>query len=208
VITVQQGWQGANVPDAAVGGTTGNLCPGDSYYDWNQWGNANFGTTPDFNIQNQSDLADWPCYAKYYVSFPLSQIPVKKTIVSATLTLHEWGGSDPNQAETSLIQVFTVADNWDPATVTWNNAPLALENVSQTWVAPIPPPGFAGWPGQAYSWDVSLAVAQAYAANQPLRLALYSADGAYHSGKYFTSSDAEDWDAAGRPTLLITYGTP
>lgn len=83
-----------------------------------------------------------------------------------------------------------------------------MENVSQSWVAPIPPPGFSGWPGEAYSWDVSLAAAQAYAANQPLRLAFYEADSAYHSGKYFTSSDAEDWDAEGRPTLLITYGNP
>jgi hypothetical protein len=208
VITVRQGLNGAIVPDAAVGGTTNNLCPGDSNFVWNEWGNANFGSAMDFNVQNQSDLADWPCYAKYYVTFPLSQLPANKAIVSATLILHEWGSSAPDQAETSLIQVLTIADDWNPATLTWNNAPLAMENVSQSWVAPIPPPGFSGWPGEAYSWDVSLAAAQAYATNQPLRLAVYEADGAYHSGKYFTSSDAEDWDAQGRPTLVITYGTP
>ena len=207
-ITIRQGLNGAIVPDAAVGGTTNNLCPGESNYVWNVWGNANFGSAVDFNIQNQSDLADWPCYAKYYVTFPLSQIPANKAIYSATLTLHEWGSSAPDQAEASLIQVLTVADDWDPSTLTWNNAPLPTQNVSQSWVAPIPPPGFSGWPGVAYSWDVSAAVAQAYAENKPLRLALYEADSAYHSGKYFTSSDAEDWDAAGRPTLRIVYGNP
>jgi hypothetical protein len=207
-VTVRQGLNGAIVPDAAVGGTTTNLCPGGSNFVWNEWGNANFGGALDFNIQNQSDLADWPCYAKYYVTFPLSQVPANKAIVSATLILHEWGSSAPDDAEVSLIQVLAIAEDWDPATLTWNNAPLAVENVSQSWVAPIPPPGFSGWPGVAYSWDVSLAAAQAYAANQPLRLAFYEADSAYHSGKYFTSSDAEDWDAEGRPTLLITYGTP
>jgi hypothetical protein len=207
-VMVRQGLNGASVPDAAVGGTTGNLCPGDSNYVWNQWGNANFGNAVDFNLQNQFDLADWPCYAKYYVTFPLSQVPATKAIVSATLILHEWGGSAPDLAYSSLIQAMTVGEDWDPATLTWNNAPLAVENVAQTWVLPIPPPGFAGWPGDAYSWDVSLAVAQAYQANQPLRLVLYEADDAYHSGKYFTSSDIDDWDAEGRPTLVITYGNP
>ena len=37
---------------------------------------------------------------------------------------------------------------------------------------------------------------------------LYSADGAQNSGKYFTSSDAGDWDAEGRPTLRVLLGTP
>jgi hypothetical protein len=207
-ITIRQGLNGAIVPNAAVGGTTGNLCPGDSNYIWNQWGNANFGGALDFNLQNQGDVADWPCFAKYYITFPLSSVPLDKVIVSATLTLHEWGGSDPNVAQPSLIQVLTVADDWIIGTLTWNNAPLALENVSQTWVNPIPPPGFAAWPGVPYMWDVSRAVAQAYAAQQPLRLALYEADSAQHSGKYFTTSEAEDWDAAGRPTINITFGNP
>jgi len=32
---------------------------------------------------------------------------------------------------------------------------------------------------------------------------LYEADSAYHSGKYFTSSDTGDWNEAGRPTLQV-----
>jgi hypothetical protein len=206
-VTIRHKLNGAVVPDAAAGGTTGNLCPGDSNYTWNQWGNANFAGAVDFNIQNQSDIADWPCFAKYYVTFPLTALPPGKAIVSATLTLHQFGGSGgPGQAIPSLIQVMTVAENWNEATLTWNNAPLALENVSRAWVTPMSVP--LVWPGVPWTWDVSRAVAQAYAAGQPLRLALYEADSAYHSGKYFVASDTDDWNQEGRPTLIVTLGTP
>ena len=106
-------------------------------------------------------------------------------------------------------QILTVAEDWDDATLTWNNAPLALENVSQAWVNPRQlSPGESLFPGLAKTWDVSRAVAQAYAQGQPLRLAVYSADSAYHSGKYFISSDTGDWNEAGRPQLDVTWGNP
>jgi hypothetical protein len=41
-----------------------------------------------------------------------------------------------------------------------------------------------------------------------LRLVLYAADGAYHSGKYFTASETGDWNAIGRPTLEVVLGDP
>lgn len=201
---------GATVIDAAVGGTIDaggsgdHLCPGDSNFIWNQWGNTNFAGAETFNIQNQSDVADWPCFAKYYLTFPLDQIPAGKAILSAKLTLYQMGGSDPAQAYSSLIQVFTVRDNWSESSISWNNAPLALENVGQTVVTPTV---FPGWPGIPWNWDVSWAVTQAYAsANPVLRLAMYSADAAIHSGKYFVSSDMQDWNAIARPTLTITWG--
>jgi hypothetical protein len=88
--------------------------------------------------------------------------------------------------------------------LTWNNAPLALENVSAAWVDPLD--SFPGWPGVPREWDVSRAVGEAYAAGTSLRLALYEDDWAYHSGKYFVSSDAGDWNEVGRPTLTVTWG--
>ena len=96
-----------------------------------------------------------------------------------------------------------MAEDWADATLTWNNAPLALENVSQAWVAPRNSPGDV-----AKTWDVTRAVAQAYTQGQPLRLAVYSADSAYHSGKYFISSDTGDWNAMSRPQLDVTWGNP
>jgi hypothetical protein len=152
------------------------------------------------------DVADWPCFSKYYVTFPLDSLPAGQVIHSATLTLHEFGGSQPADAQASLIQVMSVAEDWDEGTLTWNNAPQVFENVSQTWVDPLP--DFPGWPGVPFHWDLSRAVAQAYASGQPLRIVLYSADAAMHSGKYFSSSDAEDWNATARPTLNISWGTP
>jgi hypothetical protein len=210
-VTIRQGLNGTIVPDAGVGGTTGNLCPGDTNFIWNQWGNVNFGDATDFNIQNQSDVSDWPCFSKYYVTFPLNAIPASKVIASATLTLYQFGNAgNPGQALPSLIQVSTVAEDWNEATITWNNAPLALENVSQAWVNPAPPGcgGSVSWPCFPRTWDVSRAVAQAYANGQPLRLALYEADSAQHSGKYFTSSQTGDWNPVGRPTLQVVWGNP
>ncbi|HEX7973051.1 MAG TPA: DNRLRE domain-containing protein, partial [Anaerolineales bacterium] len=198
---------GASVPDAAVGGTITNLCPGGSSFIWNQWGNLSFPGAKDFNIQNQTDVADWPCFAKYYVTFPLDQVPAGKVVLSANLTLYEWGGSDQNLATPSLIQALVVEGDWNENTLTWNNGPRPLENVSQTWVDVFRDVKI-NWPGKAYNWDMSYAVAKALAAGQPLRLALYASDSDYHSGKYFTSSNADDWDAEGRPTLTVNWGNP
>jgi len=204
-VTIRHKLNGAVVADAAVGGTIDNLCPGDSYYIWHEWGDANFAGAPDFNIQNQADVGDWPCFARYYITFPLDALPSGKVIISATLTLHHWGGSNPSQAQPSLLQVLTVAESWDEATLTWNNAPRPQENVVATWVDVDTAPG---WPGTPCTWDVSGAVAEAYAAGDSLRLALYESDAAYHSGKYFVSSDTGDWNEEGRPTLRVSLGAP
>lgn len=192
------------VPDADVGGSTGNQCPGDEYHIWNEWGNRNYGDRADFNIQNQSDVADWPCFAKYYVTFPLDSIPRGKTIVSATLTLHQFGNAGGDQAQSSWIQVLIAEGDWQEHTITWNNAPRALENIGGSWVPRIT--DWPGWPGVPRTWDVAYAVARAYARGEPLRLILYEADGAYHSGKYFVASDTGDWNLEGRPRLDVQWG--
>jgi hypothetical protein len=203
---------GSEVPDGAVGGYTN--C-GDGMDFWTEWGERVYYTFPnstdeygDFNIQNQSDIADWPCFSRYYVTFPLPARPAGMQVVTASLTMHLFGGAgDVKDRTDSLIQVLTVAEDWDERTMNWNNAPLALENVSQRWVQPVR--GAVDWPGIPYTWDIGYAVAKAYATGQSyLRLAVYSADSAYHSGKYFVSADTGDWNAAGRPRLEVTFGEP
>ncbi len=202
LVTVRQGLNGASVVDAHVGGHT--TC-GDGLDHWSDWGEANYAHYAQINIQNQWDISDYPCFSKYFVTFPLNGLPSGKTIISATLTMHLFGnaGYAPGDAQPSFIQALSVGEDWDEATLSWNNAPLAQENVAATWVDPVD--FYAEWPGVPYTWDVSRAVAQAYAAGDPLRLALYSADGEYHSGKYFWSSDADD---SGRPTLQVLWGEP
>lgn len=203
--TIRHGLEGATVPDANVGGYS--VCGGGKEF-WTQWGNATWSSynpdLSDFNVQNQADISDWPCFAKYYVTFPLTAIPAGKIIRSATLTLHQFGNSEPSEAKPSLLQAFIVPQDANAATFTWNNAPLALENIGRAWVDPLP--GFAGFPGVARTMDVSYGVARAYAQGQPLRLALYSADSHYHSGKYFISS-ASYYDT-GRPTLTVKWVNP
>ena len=205
-LMIRQGENGASVPDVDAGG--GSLCgqwAAPEYFP--TWGTTNNRAGKDYIvIQNQSEIADWPCYSKYFVTFPLSQVPAGKVICSARLVMHQFGGSDPANAFDSYIQVMRVDEDWQENTLNWNNAPYALENFATTRVGVLTsaPP----WPGMAYEWDISRAVAQSYQSGIPLRLVLYSADKPLHSGKYFVSSDAEDWNKAGRPTLYVEYGTP
>jgi hypothetical protein len=197
-VTIRHGENGAVVPDGHVGGATN--CGGYPPF-WNTWGNFNYAGDYEINIQNQWNLGDWGCFSKYYITFPLDALPMGQAIVSANLTMFHFGNSLPSEAQPSLIQVFTLDEDWNENTLVWNNAPLALENVARTWVNPLP----LGGAGQYITWDLSRAVAEAYATGQPLRLALYSADSARHSGKYFSSSEAGV--SIRRPTLEITYGS-
>jgi hypothetical protein len=204
--TIRNKLDGATVVDGMVGGSS--VC-GTGLDFWTEWGEENYAGASQVNIQNQFDVADWPCFSKLYINFPLDAIPPSAEVISATLTLFQFGnagGGEYGDPFVSLIQVFTIADNWDETMLNWNNAPLASENVSRAWVEPITGPNVL--PGVPRTWDVSEAVAEAHMGSTPLRLALYSADGDYNSGKYFYSSDIDDWNAEGRPTLKVVWGYP
>jgi hypothetical protein len=204
VTTIRDGLNGAAVRDGMVGGSSNCGASVDDW--WLEWGEASYPSHEFFNVQNQHDVADWPCFSKYYVTFPLDSVPPDKVILAATLQLHQFGnagaGWDPGPTP-SYLQVLTVAEDWG-ATLTWNNAPLAQQNVGGAWVDPFTEP--VPREGADRQWNVSAAVAQAYAAGQPLRLAVYSADADYHSGRYFRSS--KFGDAAERPTLFVRWGDP
>lgn len=202
LVTLRNGVDGVQAPDAAVGGHSEcgtQFAP--NYFEG--WGEARYPGYAQFNIQNQWDVADWPCFSKYYVTFPLDKLPATASVISATLTTYMFGnaGYNPGDAKPSFIQAARVAEEWDEQTLTWNNAPPVLENYSWTVVAPMadgdPLP-------KPVTWDVSRAVADALAAGAPLRLVLYSADGDYHSGKYFWTADA---GIENRPVLNIMWGS-
>jgi hypothetical protein len=204
---IRQEKEGTEVPGASVGG--GTIC-GDGLSFWYEWGDTpSPGSEANsvFNIQNQSDVADWPCFSKYYLSFPLDGIPRGKTILSARLILHQSGnsgGGDWGIPEPSYIQLFSILEDWDEKNLTWNNAPLAYQNFPGTWVDPVI--DFPGWPGIPWEWDATAALVEAYSTGGPFRLALYSADSQYHSGKYFVSSYTGEWNSKARPTLIVTWG--
>ncbi|HIE57763.1 MAG TPA: DNRLRE domain-containing protein [Anaerolineales bacterium] len=206
---IKQGINGALVPDAHVGGAFN--CGADVDH-WNEWGYTNYENIDptQINIQNQDEmLADWPCFSKYFVTFPLDAIPAGSTVVSATLTLYQFGNSgmgwEPPPVH-SWIQVLTIADEWTDTTITWNNAPLAAENITMTRVEPLSE--YPGWPGIPITWNISKAVVDAYMAGEPLQLALYSADSAMHSGKYFHASESGGDDTSARPTLTVYWAQP
>lgn len=200
---IRHGNNGVVVPDGMVGG--GFWCGEDLSPVFHNWGEANYTGAPQINVQDQHNLADWPCFSKYYITFPLDSLPDGVQITSATLTMYHFsnaGNGGPN-IPTSLLQVMTVGDDWNENTLTWNNAPLALENISQLWV----PPNFTGNP-IARTWDLGSAVAEALQTGQPLRLVIYSADSDQHSGKYFISSNAGPSSATNRPTLTVNWVNP
>ncbi len=158
VTTIRHKLDGAVVTDAEVGGHT--VCGQDyspTFFDG--WGDANYAYYDQVNVQNQSDVSDWPCFSKIYLDFPLPASLTGKSVLSANLRVYQFGGSDPANAKPSLIQVMTVKNDWDEGTITWNNAPLAQENISQAWAYPILQ--FPGWPGVPIDWDVSRAVSEA-----------------------------------------------
>ncbi len=200
---IRQGLNGVTVQDAAVGGDT--LCGGNLSDYFVQWGNLNYAHSIVFNVQNVEATSEWPCLSKAYITFPLDSLPAAKSIISATLTLYHRGNPGPPPGP-AYIQVLSVDQSWDENTITWNNAPLARENLGGVWIPPVSdtPP----YPGIPYNWDVSRAVAEAYAAGEPARLAIYSANGSFSNGRYFHSSDVEDLNAEGRPTLRVTWGAP
>ena len=202
---IQRGLNGT-VEDAWVGG--GGTCSGGHEGDPEH---DNHGADTSLFVANQYLIADFPCFSKSFLRFSLNPIPAGKSIVSATLSLHQWGNSGEGEwgpAYPSLIWLFTVDDDWEEDELTWNNAPLARENLTATWVDVCTLDDPCGFPGVRYDWDATQAVAEAHAAGDSLNLALYTADWNFHSSKYFGSSEVGDWNAEARPKLTVTWGEP
>lgn len=207
--TLRNGFNGITVTDGMVGG--GTVC-GDGLDFWNEWGDFSYLGSRALNVQNQGNTDDWPCFSKIYMNFPLDSLPLDKEVITATLTLHQLGNSigfpyDPPKALNSLIQVWQINQDWDPNTLSWNNSPQPVENISRSWLGSIYP-GDPDDLGIARTWDVSILVAEAYDFRKPLQMLLYSADFYGPHGKYFFSSSSDDWAGAWRPSLTITLGNP
>jgi hypothetical protein len=189
-----------NVEDAWVGGGPHGLS--------GHMGNGsdlNHGTDRDLFVGNEQMPVHFPYFDKSFFRFSLASVPAGKTIQSAKLYLYHWGNANPVEAVDSWVHLFTIRDAWAENTITWNNAPLAFENVAMSWMDPIRGGGFAD-PPKEYFWDASQAVAEAYAAGQPVSIAIYSSDVDQHSNRYLYGSEADQGLKAYRPKLVITYG--
>lgn len=112
-VTIINNVNGAVTEDIAVGG--GSLCgalnQGENNDDFryssgafsgNGWGYRIYDdeTLPSqyefLNIQNQNNIADWPCFSRPYFKYPLTQVPAGKVIESATLKLYQFGNAGPS----------------------------------------------------------------------------------------------------------------
>jgi hypothetical protein len=189
------GAQALSVPvtdSAQVGG--GANCGDADYPDYfPTWGARAWGRTDQVNIaQNQWDTADWPCYSRYLLQWELPQLPAGAQVVSATVTMNLFGNAGYDNAvnnEPTTVQVFAVDSTWDESTVTWDNAPAPLENVSRL-VVPVTPPSCGDRycnPPLPYAFDVTEIVRRG--GNSAM---FYTAAGQYHSGRYFWRATAVD----------------
>jgi hypothetical protein len=209
---IRTGVLSTHVDDSWMGG--GGSCAGGH----NGGSTINHGSDTALFVGSEILPTHFPCFNKSYLRFPLTSLPLGKVIISATLTLHQWGSAgdptapnDEDHGHDSYVWLSSVVDPWnelDPQGIQWNNAPLPQQNLSvtriPTWTAPPP----IVWPGQALTWDATQLVADAYAAGQPASMALYDAATGRNTSKYLTSSDVPDWDIEGRPRLDIVWGDP
>lgn len=216
-VEIRSGIGDVQVQNASIG-ASGVLCSGDDDY--------NFGDGPDsfggetrreyFHVQNQADYADWPCFARAYVRFPLA-LPADAVVVFARLVLHhKQPTSGGDEGERSLIHAFWTSSAlrnsnlpWTTENLTWNNAPLPLENLAGAWGdrTGVMETGWDDLP--EWSWDVTRAVALSRSESS-ISFALFSSDDEYHTGKEFVrSEDFPDWgDPTFRPTLEIVLADP
>lgn len=214
--TIRRGLPGSSVIDANVGAD--GACNGG--HEGNPDSPIKPGSNPQITrgedtsvwVASQSGITDFPCFARTYLRFGLGQIPAGKIIISARLYMTHWSQSgnlnDPNpdnRPKPAFVQLFAVDSGWTETGVTWNNGPLARRNFGGVTITPRNPnePLF---PGVTYSWDATAAVAEAYLAQTPVDLALYTADTDMHSSRYLHASEAEDFVATARPTLVVTWG--
>ena len=105
------------------------------------------GTWEYMAIRNTSGwLGDNKFQCDVLVKFGLSSVPSGVTVVSATLNLYYYSWQKNNPAGRDL-NLYTVINDWDEDTVTWNTRPTCdTEAISNTTV-----PSSYGW----MEWDIT-----------------------------------------------------
>jgi hypothetical protein len=159
-------------------------------------------------VQSQWDIADWPCFAKYYAAWSQASLPAGAQVVSATVEMRQFGnpGYDVGDTGDTVIQVYEIVQPWQETAITWDNAPPPAENTSRTLVKPLPgacspTPHWYCRPGIAYFFDITEIAKRAQANGRTwASMALYTAAGQYHSGKYFSSREGGE-----PPIVRIAY---
>ena len=128
------------------------------------WGTRNWGASPYVNVQAQWDVADWPCYSRYYAQWSLAGLPPGAQVTGATVEMRQFGnpgygdGYADDGTKDTVIQVYEMTGDWQENVISWDNAPVLGENVSRTLVRPIDVTcdGRAYCaPGIPYSFDVT-----------------------------------------------------
>jgi hypothetical protein len=198
--------------DAMLGG--GTDCGAPSYPEYFPiWGALEWQGQPYVNVQAQWDVADWPCYSRYYAEWQLPTLPPGAQVVSATLTLAHFGNPGYGTGYAADGTGDTVIQVWDTVQAltvpTWDSAPRAVENIARTTVRPIDATCPAAnldatrtcRPGVPVAFDVTAAVQRAVQrGNGAAGVLLYTAAGQYHAGKHFWARGTVE-----QPVVTIAY---
>ena len=185
------------------------------------WGSTpRWGSSPHVLVENQWDVADWPCYNKLLMRADLSAIPYGARVVSATLELARFGqmgyacgycvdpatGSNNGTMDT-VVQIFDYPVQWSESTATWDTTRYPGPPLHRILTVPLPDDGQEG---RSYAsnplpefWDITGPV-QAALARGELQASVLAATaaGQYHSGKYYYSTEG-----AVAPKVRIAYVT-
>ena len=153
-------------------------------------------------IQNQGNIADWPCFSRSYLRVPLAGQTADldgKVVLSAKLKLTQQFNTGLYHGYRMMVQLDHVdPNNWQGrATANWNNTAIGTSNIAATWFEQRNSGNFF-----ELSWDVT----QDFTANQNQAFLAYSAyilGYDLHMGSTFADENHPDF----APYLEITYAS-
>ena len=183
------------------------------------WGSTpRWGSSPHVLVENQWDVADWPCYNKLLLRADLSAIPYGARVVSATVEIARFGqmgyacgycvdpatGSNNGTMDT-VVQIYDYPATWSESTATWDTTRYPGPPLHRILTVPLPDDGQEG---RSYAsnplpefWDVTGPVQAALArGDSTASILAATAAGQYHSGKYYYSTEG-----AVPPKVRIAY---
>ena len=202
--------------DAMLGG--GTDCGAPAWPDYfPTWGGLAWPGAAQVTVQRQWDVADWPCYARYLMAWSLPALPAGAQVVSATVTLRQFGnagygdGYATDGTGDTVLEVSEVRRPWQVG-ATWDDAPPPAENISRATVRPIDatcPPGNLDStrtcrPGVSVVLDVTAAVQRAVQDGREWASVMVDTNaGQYHAGKHFWARGTVE-----QPVVSIAYTLP
>lgn len=175
----------AGAGETAILGSPETFDPDNDAYVDQENPDINYGTCENLVMDNIDNK-------KYsYLKFDISTIPSEKIITSANLYL--WCNARVGGRYTRIYACSVENDDWNEATITWNNRPDAVTFLSE----------YSGDVGAWWNWDVKAFVEKEYGGDKTASLCLIPGDLNEYLAEEFMSK--EYWNPEFKPYLEVTY---